>query len=91
MNMALRINPYTPGVGMMPRYLAGREALLEEAKDTLAYVANGYATRSLVYYGLRGVGKTVLLTKIESIAKRIISITSISKLWKMLHSCPAFP
>ena len=40
--MALRINPYTPGVGMVPRYLAGREALLEEAKDTLAYIANGY-------------------------------------------------
>ena len=39
MNMALRINPYTPGAGMVPRYLAGREALLEEAKDTLAYVA----------------------------------------------------
>lgn len=37
--MALRINPYTPGAGMVPRYLAGREALLEEAKDTLAYVA----------------------------------------------------
>ena len=69
MNMALRINPYTPGVGMVPRYLAGREALLEEAKDTLAYVANGYATRSLIYYGLRGVGKTVLLTEIESIAQ----------------------
>ena len=69
LNMALRINPYTPGVGMVPRYLAGREALLEEAKDTLAYVANGYATRSLVYYGLRGVVKTVLLTEIESIAQ----------------------
>ena len=69
MNMALRINPYTPGVGMVHRYLADREALLEEAKDTLAYVANGYATRSLIYYGLRGVGKTVLLTEIESIAQ----------------------
>lgn len=41
MNMALRINPYTPGPGMVPRYLASREDLLEEAKDTLAYVANG--------------------------------------------------
>lgn len=68
MNMTLRINPYTPGAGMVPRYLAGREALLEEAQDTLAYIANGYATRSIVYYGLRGVGKTVLLTEIENIA-----------------------
>lgn len=68
MNMTLRINPYTPGAGMVPRYLAGREALLEEAQDTLAYIANGYAARSIVYYGLRGVGKTVLLTEIENIA-----------------------
>ena len=68
MNMTLRINPYTPGAGMVPRYLAGREALLEEVQDTLAYIANGYATRSIVYYGLRGVGKTVLLTEIENIA-----------------------
>ena len=68
-NMTLRINPYTPGAGMVPRYLAGREQLLEEAKDVLAYVANGYATRSVVYYGLRGVGKTVLLSEIENIAQ----------------------
>lgn len=53
---------------MVPRYLAGREDILEDAKDTLAYIANGYATRSVVYYGLRGVGKTVLLTEIENIA-----------------------
>ena len=69
MNMTLRINPYTPGAGMVPRYLAGREQLLEEAKDVLAYVANGYATRSVVYYGLCGVGKTVLLSEIENIAQ----------------------
>lgn len=69
MNMTLRINPYTPAAGMVPRYLAGREQLLEEAKDVLAYVSNGYATRSIVYYGLRGVGKTVLLSEIENIAQ----------------------
>lgn len=32
-NMTLQINPYTPGEGMVPRYLAGREQLLEEAGD----------------------------------------------------------
>ena len=69
MNMTLRINPYTPAAGMVPRYLAGREQLLEEAKDVLAYVSNGYATRSIVYYVLRGVGKTVLLSEIENIAQ----------------------
>ena len=68
MVLNLKVNPYTPGAGMVPRYLAGREDILEDAKDTLAYIANGYATRSVVYYGLRGVGKTVLLTEIENIA-----------------------
>ena len=32
MNMTLRINPYTPGAGMVPRYLAGREQLLEDKR-----------------------------------------------------------
>lgn len=69
LNKKFIINPYTPGKGMMPRYLAGREKLLENAEDTLAYIVNGYATRSIIYYGLRGVGKTVLLTEIENIAR----------------------
>ncbi|MDY4921055.1 MAG: ATP-binding protein [Phascolarctobacterium sp.] len=69
MDLSLRINPYRPGAGMVPRYLAGREQLLEEAKDILAYIANGYSPRSVVYYGLCGVGKTVLLTEIENIAQ----------------------
>lgn len=69
MVLNLNVNPYTPGAGMVPRYIAGREDLIDDAKNTLAYVANGYATRSVVYYGLRGVGKTVLLTEIENIAQ----------------------
>lgn len=63
------INPYTPGAGMTPKYIAGREELVEKAKETLAYIANGYAARSVVYYGLRGVGKTVLLNAIMEIAE----------------------
>ena len=66
----LKINPYTPGAGMMPKYLAGRSEVLENAEDTLVYIANGYPTRSIIYYGLRGVGKTVLLTEIENIAEK---------------------
>ena len=69
MNMTLRINPYTPGESMVPRYLAGREQLLEEAKDVLSYVANGYANCSVIYCGLRRVGKAVLLSEIENIAQ----------------------
>lgn len=61
-------NPYTPGAGMMPKYLAGRDDIIDNAKKRIQTVASGYQTRSIVYYGLRGVGKTVLLNAIENIA-----------------------
>jgi len=63
------INPYTPGAGLVPHYLAGRDNTIEQAKEVISYVAHGYPARSIVYYGLRGVGKTVLLNKIEEIAE----------------------
>ena len=61
-------NPYTPGAGFMPVYLAGREQLLEEAERYLEAIERGYPQQSVIYYGLRGVGKTVLLNAIENIA-----------------------
>lgn len=62
-------NPYTPGAGAMPKYLAGRDDILESASLQLKALAANYQSRSLVLYGLRGVGKTVLLNSIESIAE----------------------
>ena len=64
------LNPYTPGAGVPPRYLAGRENTIRETEEILNYIANGYFARSVVYYGLRGVGKTVLLNHIEDIAEK---------------------
>lgn len=61
-------NPYTPGAGMMPKYLAGRDNIIEGSKNRIEALAAGYQSRSVVYYGLRGVGKTVLLNTIENIA-----------------------
>ena len=63
------LNPYTPGAGVPPRFLAGRENTIQEAEEILTYIANGYFARSVVYYGLRGVGKTVLLNHIEDMAE----------------------
>jgi len=63
------INPYTPGAGLVPNYLAGRDDTIEEAEEVISYVAYGYPARSIIYYGIRGVGKTVLLNKIEEIAE----------------------
>lgn len=62
-------NPYTPGAGAMPKYLAGRDDILESVSLQLKALAANYQSRSLVLYGLRGVGKTVLLNSIESMAE----------------------
>ena len=64
-------SPYTPGAGAMPRYLAGREGMLEEADKILEAVAMGYPQKSVIYYGLRGVGKTVLLNAVEEKAEEL--------------------
>lgn len=61
-------NPYTPGAGIIPPFLAGRETLIQKAEDTLCNVQNRYPQQSILYYGLRGVGKTVLLNTIENSA-----------------------
>gem|GEM_PF-1000 len=61
-------NPYTPGAGMTPEYLAGRDEIIDNAGKRIESVLSGYQSRSVVYYGLRGVGKTVLLNAIEDIA-----------------------
>lgn len=64
-------SPYTPGAGAMPSYLAGREAMLENADKILEAVAKGYPQKPIIYYGLRGVGKTVLLNAIEERAEEL--------------------
>lgn len=64
-------SPYTPGAGAMPSYLAGRNEMLENAEKTLQALVNGYPQKSVVYYGLRDVGKTVLLNAIEDQAEQL--------------------
>ena len=58
-------NPYTPGAGFMPGHIAGRKESLERAEKYLNTIVLGYPQQSAIYYGLRGVGKTVLLNAIE--------------------------
>lgn len=59
-----RKNPYAPGAGKPPPELAGRDDLIERASIALDRLRNRRAARSFIYYGLRGVGKTVLLRRI---------------------------
>jgi hypothetical protein len=60
-----RTNPFAPGAGAPPPELAGRNELLERAAIALDRIRAGRAARSLILYGLRGVGKTVLLNRIR--------------------------
>lgn len=64
-----RQNPYAPGAGTPPPELAGRDHLIERGAIALDRIRAGRAARSLILYGLRGVGKTVLLNRIETDAE----------------------
>ena len=69
-------NPFEPGAGNRPPELAGREDVLSEATVALHRALLGKSSRSQMLLGLRGVGKTVLLNKIEEIADGQGHITS---------------
>lgn len=63
--MDARLNPYAPGAGTPPPELAGRDDIIERAAVALDRIRAGRSARSVVLYGLRGVGKTVLLNRIR--------------------------
>lgn len=67
--MANRRNPYTPGAGRPPVYLAGREKQLNDIQSIIDDLADNDCVRSVIFYGLRGVGKTVLLNEIENMCE----------------------
>ena len=69
-------NPFSPGAGSRPPELAGRESILKDAEIAVQRALIGKPNRSQMLLGLRGVGKTVLLNKIEEIAERSGHITS---------------
>lgn len=71
-------NPFVPGAGSSPPELVGREAILEDARVAFARVKRGVHSRSFLLVGLRGVGKTVLLVRLQELAEqqgyRVVSI-----------------
>jgi hypothetical protein len=60
-----RDNPYTPGAGRRPPTLAGRDPDLDDFRALTERLQAGRYERSLIYCGLRGVGKTVLLMEFD--------------------------
>jgi hypothetical protein len=61
-------DPFAPGAGSPPPQLAGRDDVLREAEVSLRRIIAGTPDRGHMLLGLRGVGKTVLLNRIESMA-----------------------
>lgn len=74
--MDARRNPYAPGAGSQPPELAGRDEIIEQAAVSLDRVRAGRSARGFILYGLRGVGKTVLLNRIrrDAEARHLASI-----------------
>lgn len=68
--MSARIpNPYRPGFNQTPVVLAGRQDILEGAGEALEVAAlDGRTPRPLILVGPRGLGKTVTLHEIASLA-----------------------
>lgn len=66
MIIAIRIRPVP---ARCPNILPGATISFESVSLQLKALAANYQSRSLVLYGLRGVGKTVLLNSIESMAE----------------------
>lgn len=62
-------NPYTPNAGARPPALVGRDDLLESFEVLLDRLRRGHSEQSMLITGLRGVGKTVLLTSFEERAR----------------------
>ena len=61
-------NPFRPGNGIMPPYLAGRESEVIWFEDSLNSAL--FLPQNLVLSGIRGTGKTVLLRKFEEICTK---------------------
>ncbi len=64
-----KINPYRPGAGVMPTYLAGRESDIYTVDQMFKALTLNIPTQSVIFSGLRGVGKTVLINRLQKIAE----------------------
>lgn len=76
MTMNPLTNPFAPGAGSRPPELAGRDTIIQDAQTAIQRALLGKSSRSQVLLGLRGVGKTVLLSKIEDMAESAGHVTS---------------
>jgi hypothetical protein len=67
--MRAQDNPYTPIAGAQPPALVGRDEELQAFEVLLARLLRDGTEQSMLITGLRGVGKTVLLTRFHELAR----------------------
>ncbi|WP_411720441.1 AAA family ATPase [Mycetocola sp.] len=68
--MLSELNPYSPGSGLTPPHLVGRQDEIDAFDLLVARNRGGRHSRAIVLHGLRGVGKTVLLNQFRDQADR---------------------
>lgn len=64
-----KVNPYRPGAGLTPTYIAGRDEDVYNVEQMFSALKLNIPTQSVIFSGLRGVGKTVLINKLQKIAE----------------------
>lgn len=64
-------NPFAPGAGTPPPELVGREDVLRQAEILFRRIQLGRPEKSMFLTGLRGVGKTVLLNRMDLMSQNI--------------------
>lgn len=86
--MSNHANPFRPGSGLQPPYLAGRDEDLTRFSQMLQQIQEGQV-HNLMVQGLRGVGKTVLLKEFVKICtdNRFLPVTRLQ--FSSKHSDPA--
>ena len=68
--MDARHNPYSPGAGLRPAALTGRDTEIEAFAVILYRASDGRPAPGMILHGLRGVGKTVLLNELANNARK---------------------
>ena len=63
--MDVDLNPYAPGAGVRPPAMVGRDAQLAEMSTAIKRTKHRLQSRPMCLWGLRGVGKTVLLNALR--------------------------
>ena len=68
-------NPFTPGSGISPPYMAGRKTEQNSLGTVLRRTKKGSTGQIIVMYGPRGTGKTVLLNWYEAECDKVGAVT----------------